>query len=106
MSFRSSRFQKPPSHAPKGDETPQTKFDRDLDLYSNRVPACAGWIHACNVLVILVSVVGAPFTAFASLLFLFAVPFNAALASIATSCAQQRDLSRFQLILLAEREGK
>jgi len=78
-------------------------FREDLKHISGDSPSCAAWIHFFNFLVIAFAIVGAPFTLFASLFALLAVPFNSALASIATSTYRQRKLTKLHLILLADK---
>ena len=67
---------------------------------TNRRPDCAIWIDVFNLIVIVLSLLLAPFTAFTSLFFLLLVPFDAALASIAASNFQQRNLLKLHLCLV------
>ena len=78
-------------------------FREDINQISRESPSCAAWIHFFNFLVIAFAIVGAPFTLFASLFALLAVPFNSALASIATSTYRQRKLTKLHLMLLADK---
>jgi membrane protein YqaA with SNARE-associated domain len=63
---------------------------------------CAQWIHIFNLLIIVFAIVGAPFTLFASLFALLAVPFNSAAAAIANNTHRQKELTHLHLLLLAD----
>jgi len=78
-------------------------FRDDISEASNSTISSAGWIHLFNALVIVFAVIGAPFTMFASLFALLAVPFNSALAAIANNTHRQQRLTKLHLMLLADR---
>jgi hypothetical protein len=78
-------------------------FRDNVSKASNLTINSAGWIHICNVLIILVAVLGIPFTMFGSLFALLAVPFNSALAALANNSARQTELSKIHLMLLADK---
>jgi len=80
-------------------------FREDVSKASKLSISSAGWIHACNVLIILAAVLGIPFTMFGSLFALLAVPFDSALAAIATNSARQTELTKIHLMLLADQHN-
>ncbi len=78
-------------------------FRTDVETAASRSVTSAAWIHAFNLVIILIAVIGIPSAAFASLFALLAVLFNSALASIATNAARQKELTKIHLMLLADR---
>lgn len=80
-------------------------FRDDISIANNATASCAGWIHLFNVLIIVFAVLGAPFTMFASLFALLAVPFNSAVAVVASNSSRQAELTRLHLALLADIHG-
>jgi hypothetical protein len=77
-------------------------FRQDIDKASSATLTSSGFIHLCNLLIILFAVIGAPFTMFTSLFALLAVPFNSALAAIAVNTCRQKELTKLHLMLLAD----
>lgn len=77
-------------------------FREDLQAASTSTLTSSGWIHTVNVLIIAFSLLAAPFTMFASLFCLLAVPFNSAAAAIAVNTHRQKELTKLHLMLLAD----
>ena len=75
------------------------RFYADLDRILKSQPPSAGWIHFFNGLSILVALLAAPFTFGASLLGLLVIPWNSALATIATETYRTRSLMEMQVMM-------
>ena len=80
-------------------------FRQDIDKASNASVNSARWIQSFNGVIFLFAILGAPFTMFASLFSLLAIPFNAALAEMVNNSSRQTELTKLHLLLLADKHG-
>ena len=75
------------------------RFYADLDRILKSQSPSAGWIHFFNGLSILLAILAAPFTFGASLFALLVIPWNSALATIATETYRTRSLMEMQVMM-------